>query len=66
MRILIYNTIAAETFRLLTKELINSTFQFQTCELHVHFLKDVTVIVEICGLSLEDLTGNTVQDHTCG
>jgi hypothetical protein len=42
------------------KELINSTFRFQTCELHVHFLKDRTVIVETCGLSVEDLTGSTV------
>jgi hypothetical protein len=66
MRILIYNTIVAKTCGLLTKELINSTFQFQTCELHINILKDCTIIFEIYGLSVEDLTGNTVQDHTCG
>lgn len=50
---------------LLTKELINSTFQFQTCELDVHFLKDKTVIVETCGLSVEDLILNKVLVKMC-
>jgi hypothetical protein len=63
---LICNTIAAEKCGLVTKELISYKFQFQTCELHVHFLEDGTIIVETCGLSVEDITGNTVQDHTCG
>jgi hypothetical protein len=66
MRILVYSTTAAETCGLLTKELTNSTFQLQNCVLHVNILKDGTFIVETYGLSVEDLTGNTVQDHTSG
>ena len=46
MRIWNDSTIAAETYGLLTIELIDSTFHFQTCGLQVHFLKDSTDLFE--------------------